>query len=207
MRRLDEVVQGFLKFIRPGGAPAPTRAALRHPRGDHAGGRGGSAIARRQGPDRVFERSAAPQRRLGRARAGVSEPGHQRLPGHSVRRYAAHRGGRSPGPTRRGRFSKTPAWASRRNTSRRSSTSTSRRKNVAAASDSRWSSAPCTCTTERSRCSRRPDAARRSDCSCRRPELRRCHQQAAAASAWLDPHGSPASPVTGSGGDETHLRC
>ena len=90
MRRLDEVVQGFLRFIRPGGSEA--RAGVRSPALVDAIVPIVSAEAERHGielRDRDPGRPAGRPRRPGHDAAGAAEPGAQRLPGDAPRRPAA----------------------------------------------------------------------------------------------------------------------
>ena len=90
IRRLDQVVQGFLKFT-PSRGPAAAaivwRAARRGPAGR-------AAEAEKRGVQIVVRMPARPARRERRSRhaaAGVPQPGDERLSGDAVRRHAAVR--------------------------------------------------------------------------------------------------------------------
>ena len=111
IRRLDEVVQGFLKFTRPEDLklqPVALAALfdevvpIVQPEAERAG-----VAARRR-----VRRRARRERRSGDAAAGVPEPGAERLSGDAGRRHAADplRGGARP--PRVDRRSPTPASAS-----------------------------------------------------------------------------------------------
>ena len=179
IRRLDEVVQGFLKFTRPEDLklqPVALAALfdevvpIVRPEAERAG-----VAARRR-----VRRRARRERRSGDAAAGVPEPGAERLSGDAERRHAAHpRASRRAAAACRSR-SPTPASASSPSTCSGSSICISRRRRRAAASACRWSTGRCRCTTARSRYSRRQGRARRSACCCRRRERRAdMHQHAA----------------------------
>ena len=115
IRRLDEVVQGFIKFTRPEDLKLQSVSLgdlfgevvpILQPEADRAG------VQVRRG----VRRRAAGQRRSGDAAPGLPESRTQRLSGDAGRRHAAHRvrGGARP-PRARDR-SRTPASASSPNT-------------------------------------------------------------------------------------------
>ena len=85
---------------------------------------------------------------------------HQCLPGDAERRRAENDCRADVAARVVEMTSRTPASASRPKPLRVSSTCISRPRRRAAASASRWSSASCSCMTERSKCSRLPGAAR-----------------------------------------------
>ena len=160
IRRLDEVVQGFLKFTRPEDLklqPVRLKALfdevvpIVRPE------------AERTGVHLVVECDVARcQRRSGDAAAGVSEPRAERLSGDAERRHAAH-------PVRSGARTTacaitfpTPASASSPSTCSASSICISRPSRKAAASACRWCIARFRCMTARLRYSRLQGQARRS---------------------------------------------
>ena len=117
IRRLDGVVQGFLKFTRPEDlrlAPVRVPELLAAIQADR---RTRGAEERREGVDGLPERPAGRQRRCRDAAPGVSQPRDQRLPGDAAGRLVADQlrcrgapagGGTDPGH-RRGHRSGAPA--------------------------------------------------------------------------------------------------
>ena len=111
IRRLDEVVQGFLKFTRPEDLklqPVRLAVAVRRGRADPPAG---SDACRRHRRRRLRRRSGH-QRRSGDAAPGLSQSRDQRLPGDARRRHAADSRGGRPRPPRRRSRSPIPASGS-----------------------------------------------------------------------------------------------
>ena len=148
IRRLDEVVQGFLKFTRPEDLKlqpvnladlinevVPILTSEAEQRRVHI----------------VVETGcgAGSERRSRDAAPGAVEPGSECLPGHARRRLAPSGLRIGAGPPREGHG----LGHGHRHQARAScsvySTCTSPRRNAAAASDCRWCTALCRCTTAR----------------------------------------------------------
>ncbi len=108
VRRLDEVVQGFLKFTRPEELQlqpvdiAPLVEELMPIISAEA------EQARRGGAARIPRRPALGERRRRPAAAGLPEPGAQRVPGDAARRPPAHRAA-ATGAAASSSSSRTPA--------------------------------------------------------------------------------------------------
>ena len=163
IHRLDEVVNGFLKFARPDelklqpvhlGALISDVATTAAPE------------AERRGVTMKMECAHEPagdQRGSGDAGPGAAEPGAQRVPGDARRRHAEDRVPPDvPGPGRarrrghRRRDSARSIWAG-------FSICISRPRKRAAASGCRWSTGSSSCTTAKSKSSPHPGTARSSD--------------------------------------------
>ena len=165
IRRLDEVVQGFLKFTRPEDLRLqPVRVValfdeilpVVEPEAQQ------EQRARRRG---VPASVPSVNGDAGDAAAGVSQSRDQRLPGDAQRRHAPARLCAGPAHRVEVRFEDTGVGIPPEN-SRRSLTCTSRRRIMGPASACRWSTASFSCMMARSKCSRRRAAARRSGCCC-----------------------------------------
>ena len=167
IKRLDEVVQGFLKFTRPEDLklqPVQLSALfdeivpIVRPEAD--------ALRRRA--DRGQRKGARRERRSGDAAAGVPEPRAQRLSGDAGRRHAANHAARGCAAATSRSRSPTRESASSRSICSAYSTCISRRKRRGAESACRWSTARFRCTMAISKCNRRPDRERRFASCCRR---------------------------------------
>ena len=183
IRRLDEVVQGFLKFTRPEDLRLqPVRVSSlfdeilpviepeAHKNNVRVGVECPASVPNINGD-------------AGDAASGLSQSGDQRLSGDAERRLAAARVRHRPRANRWRCASRTPVSEYLRKISRRSLTFTSRRSIMGPASVCRWSTASSSCTTARSKSVRprawhdipHPAAARaravstRSDAHFRRP--------------------------------------
>ncbi len=148
IRRLDEVVQGFLKFTRPEDLKLqPVNLA------DLINEVVPIVAPRSRAPPRPHRRrgqcGARGQRRSADAEAGHPQPGVERLPGHARGRNAAPSCVSPYGEGARKSRWPIPVWASGRNTFSGFSTCTSRRRRAAAESGSRWSTVRCKCTMAR----------------------------------------------------------
>ena len=160
IRRLDRVVQGFLRFMRPQEVTfkaVDLNALLaEHDRAR----RGGVAGQRHPRRPRARSRAALDQRRRGAAPPGLPQSSPERLSGDAGRRrpHDPHGAPRSGVDPRLG--SRTRASGSARTTSTRSSSSTTRRSPTATASACRSSTGSSSSTTAPSRRSPRWGAAR-----------------------------------------------
>ena len=163
IRRLDEVMIGFLKFARPDELRLqPVQLAdlvsRRRDDGDAGGAQAWTSTIRVECPGEP----ARHQRRPRHAAAGAAEPGAQRLPGDAERRHAAHRLPVRLAPPRRDRRRRHRGRHRAGEPQTVSSISTSRPRKRAPASAYRWCTASSSCMTARSKCSRRRGAARAS---------------------------------------------
>ncbi len=160
IRRLDEVVEGFLKFARPeelklqpvqpGGAHLRRRDRSSRPRPSAAASRCRSIVRTDLPPinaDPGMLRQALLNLALNACQAMPAAARSDRLP-----RRRAGIASRS--------MSRIPASGFLRNTSAGSSTCISRPRKKAAASACRWSTASSSCTTAKSKCSPRRGAER-----------------------------------------------
>ena len=162
IRRLDDVVQGFLKFVRPEDvtlAPVKTRTLIASvleavvPEAERSG-----VELREQLPGPAAWPSKATRRCSGRRSSTW-----RRTPIQAMPRGGGCGSSAVPAGTAVSRSaSRTPATASRPSTWRESSTSTSRRRNGAAVSACRWYSARSSCTMVTSTSSPRWGPARHS---------------------------------------------
>ena len=151
IRRLDEVVQGFLKFTPSRGSQAAAGRACgrcstrsfrscgpRPTRAERSGARRRATARRRR------------QRRSGDAAPGVSQPGAQRLSGDAKRRHrCASSASRSRGRRVADRASPTPASVSSRSTCNGSSICISRHASRRRHRAFAWSIARSRCTMVR----------------------------------------------------------
>ena len=158
MRRLDEVVQGFLKFTRPEDLQAAAGRRARRSieemlpivcaEAERAG-----VDVRVECPPDLPDVNADPDL-LQQAFLNLALNACQAMPNGGT---AAHlRVGAGARPARRGRLRGHRRRHSARAPRSGSSICTSRRRSTAAASDCRWCTGPCSCTTARSRSSRSP---------------------------------------------------
>ena len=163
IHRLDEVVNGFLKFARPDelklqpvhlGSLISDVATTAAPEAERRG---------RDDEDGVRAEPAGYQRGSGNARPGAAEPGPQRVPGDARRGHAAGSGAARRRAAGSSSTSRIPASAFRRSTWAGFSICISRPRKRAAASGCRWSTGSSSCTTAKSKSSPRPGTARSSD--------------------------------------------
>ena len=164
IRRLDQVLQGFLRFTRPEDLrlqPVDPAALLEEV----------ARVIQAEAPANGVrvEVNAPPTTPYVNGDAGMLRQAIlnlalnacQAMPNGGVLRFGARRGARRGASSCR---SRTPGPGSSRNTCSASSTCTSRRGRRARASGSRWCTVPCSCTTATSRSSRRRASARPSAC-------------------------------------------
>ena len=161
IRRLDRVVQGFLKFMRPQeltlkpvdlNSMLQSVGALLEAEGQSLGVRFILDL------DAGLPSVSADEELLRQAFINIVQNAVQAMPGGGAVRIRTRRRGARVGA---GDRAPTRAWGSRPRTSTRSSSSTTRASPAAAASASRWCIASCSSTTASSRRSPSPGGARR----------------------------------------------